>query len=189
MEIYGYVTIAHGTYDEWRSAVIGNKYDVDGFPSVQPFQCWDLVAEFWNNIGFPQNYPLTGPNQSAYECWSVNRDNNISYDGNTYFDLIEDYHNIKRGDVVVFDSNVGAGTGHIGFADQDYTSGALLIDILGENETLLDPSVQVVGYSLANFLGAFRYKGWQVHPHINRQKHKFPWYLYTNRRNSNYLTF
>lgn len=27
----GYVTIPHGTYNEWKNAVNGNGYDADGF--------------------------------------------------------------------------------------------------------------------------------------------------------------
>ena len=71
----GYVVLPTNTYLAWKTAVAGNGYNADGFYGDQ---CWDLTAEFWYNVGFPTGYPLTGPNHYASECWTVNKNNNIS---------------------------------------------------------------------------------------------------------------
>ena len=79
----GYVTLPTNTYLAWKSAVNGNGYDADGSYGCQ---CWDLCAEFWYNVGFPQGYPRTGANHYASECWNVSREINAG----DKFDLIYD---------------------------------------------------------------------------------------------------
>lgn len=188
----GYVLIPHNTYLAWKNAVAGNGYDADGYHGDQ---CWDLCAEFWWNAGFPQGYPLTGPNHSAYECWTVNRNNNISYNGNTYFELITDLNRVKQGDVVVFNGTAGNPAGHIGFADEDYNPNkGGYIAILGQNQGsggTPPPESHPAGGTTANvkdlyvatdFLGAFRYIPWEqpVPPILIRRK-RFPWVLYARK--------
>lgn len=180
----GYIDLPTSTYDAWKSAVAGNGYDADGYYGDQ---CWDLCAEFWWNVGFPQGYPLTGPEHSAKECWSVNRNNNVSYGGTTYFDLIYNLSDVKRGDVIVWDGSIGYSTGHIGFADEDY-NGRGSIAVLGQNQGsggTPPPISHPNGGTTANvktlgtigFLGAFRYKGWQTPPTPGTSKKHFPWVL------------
>lgn len=187
----GYVELPTNTYDAWKSAVNGNGYDADGYYGCQ---CWDLCAEFWWNVGFPQGYPLTGPEHSAKECWSVNRDNNIGYGDTTYFDLIYNLSDVKRGDVIVWDGSTGYPTGHIGFADEDY-DGSGTIAVLGQNQgtggtptPVVDPeggtTANVKRLSTNNFLGAFRYKEWEDTPPTptHRPTH-FKWVLYLRELN------
>ena len=185
----GYVTLPINTYLAWKTAVSGNGYDAD---NQYGDQCWDLTAEFWYNVGFPAGYPLTGPNHSAYECWSVNKDNNISYNGVTYFDLIYNLNDVKQGDVIVWNGDANFTTGHIGFADEDY-DGSGYIAVLGQNQgsggtppPISNPSggttANVKKLSTNNFLGAFRYKDWQPSPQpVTISSHKFPWVLYAKR--------
>ena len=182
--VNGYVDLPIGSYDEWKNAVAGNGYNADGYYGDQ---CWDLTAEFWYNVGFPTGYPLTGPNQSASECWTVNRNNNTSYNGTQYFELIENLSDIKKGDVVVFDGIPG----HIGFADEDYTTGT--IKILGQNQGSLGiptpipnpeggTTATVTPLSAIGVLGAFRYKGWQpIPPTPTKKKGNFKWVLYARK--------
>ena len=189
--ISGYVVLPTNTYLAWKNAVAGNGYDADGSYGDQ---CWDLCAEFWHNVGFPAGYPLTGPNHYASECWSVNRDNNISYNGTTYFDLIYNIADVKQGDVVVWNGTTDYPTGHMGFADEDYNGGAT-INILGQNQGSggVPPAVpnpaggttaNVQALSVNNFLGAFRYKNWhQPVPPVRRRKNHFPWVLYIQKLN------
>ncbi len=39
------------SYDEFRSTVIGKEFDVDGYPTGQPYQCYDGAAVLWQIIG------------------------------------------------------------------------------------------------------------------------------------------
>lgn len=189
--ITGYVTIPVTSYSAWKNAVAGNGYDADGYYGDQ---CWDLTAEFWFNVGFPRGYPLTGPNQAASECWTVNKYNNISYNGTTYFDLIENKDDIKQGDVVVFSGIPG----HIGFADADYDGGSR-IQILGQNQgsTGVPPPIPnpaggttatVSSLNANEIIGAFRYREWgggPTPPTPTRKRGKFPWVLYARKLRAN----
>jgi hypothetical protein len=188
----GYVVLPTNTYLAWKTAVAGNGYDADGSYGDQ---CWDLTAEFWHNVGFPTGYPLTGPNHYAYECWTVNKDNNISYNSTTYFELITSLDQVKQGDVVVFNGTSGNPAGHIGFADENYNPNkGGYIAILGQNQgSGGTPPAQVnpAGGTTANvkdlyvatdFLGAFRYIPWQQPtPPIVLRRGRFPWVLYARR--------
>ena len=188
----GYVVLPTNTYLAWKTAVAGNGYDAD---LSYGDQCWDLTAEFWHNVGFPTGYPLTGPNHYAYECWTVNRNNNISYNGTTYFELITSLDQVKQGDVVVFNGTSGNPAGHIGFADENYNPNkGGYIAILGQNQGsggTPAPVINPAGGTTANvkdlyvatdFLGAFRYIPWQQPtPPIVLRRGKFPWVLYARR--------
>lgn len=179
----GYTTIPHSTYDEWRNATMGRSFDTD-----QSFgcQCWDYASELWYNVGFGTGWPHTGPNLAAYECWTVSRYQNAGND----FDLIELLAIVKKGDVVVLNQGrfPGDTVGHIAFADEDY-DGSGQMWLVGQNQ--VNPSATVgspvarTRMSVTAFLGAFRYKAWAqpVPPTPTAKKHKFPWYLYTNRLN------
>ena len=188
----GYVVLPTNTYLAWKTAVAGNGYDADGSYGDQ---CWDLTAEFWHNVGFPTGYPLTGPNHYAYECWTVNRNNNIYYNGTTYFELITSLDQVKQGDVVVFNGTSGNPAGHIGFADENYDPNKNgYIAILGQNQGSGGTPVPVINpaggttanvkdlYVATDFLGAFRYIPWQQPtPPIVLRRGKFPWVLYARR--------
>lgn len=168
----GYVTIATSSYDTWRAATLGNQYDVDGYPTAQPYQCWDYTAEFWWNLGFPQGYPTLAGTHSAYGAW----DDRVVNAGDK-FDLIYFKNQIKRGDVIVYDQFPGNEFGHIGFADEDY-NGTNNIQLLSQNND--HNYVTVHNYDLSHFRGAFRYIGWESGP-IDRTKHRFPWVLYAKK--------
>lgn len=193
----GYVVLPTNTYLAWKNAVAGNGYDADGSYGDQ---CWDLCAEFWHNIGFPTGYPLTGPNHSAYECWTVNRNNNVSYNGTQYFDLIANLSDVKQGDVVVYNGTTSNPAGHIGFADEDYNpSKGGYLAILGQNQgtggippAQSNPAGGTTAnvkdlYTASDFLGAFRYKEWHTTPPTPPpQRENFKWALYARKlRNRN----
>lgn len=187
----GYVTIPTGTYDAWKNATLGNGYDADGYYGCQ---CWDLAAEFWWNIGFPQGYPHAGGTEYAYMVWD-DRNNNISYNGTTYFDLVYNASDIRRGDIIVFSPTSANPAGHIGFADINYNSWTpdpsqpYEFPIISENNGgTPDPAggsyVNLHGYDIRLFRGAFRYKEWEETPPTptSRNNH-FPWVLYARRLN------
>lgn len=187
----GYISLPTQSYDAWKLAVAGNGYNAD---NAYGDQCWDLTAEFWWNIGFPQGYPHTGPNHSAYECWSVNKDANKAYNGTTYFDLVYNFSDVKKGDVIVYNATVDNPAGHIGFADEDY-NGTSYIHLLGQNQGSVGtptpiPNPQggttatVSNLLTANdFLGAFRYLNWipTPPPTPTQRKSNFKWVLYARK--------
>ena len=187
----GYVSVAHSTYDEWRNATNGNGYDADG---VYGCQCMDLAMIFWYNVGFPQGWPMTSTG-NADGVWTA-RNFNVAYGGTTYFDLIPNLNDVKRGDVLCY--NISP-YGHIGFADEDYATwhashpSSYEFPILSENNGgTPDPAggawTNIHGYDTRYFVGAFRYKAWEVipPPPPTETKHKFPWFIYTTKwRNKN----
>ena len=191
---YGYVTLPTDSYDIWKNAVNGNGYDFD---STYGCQCYDLAVEFWWNIGFPQGYPVSYTG-NAYDIWTY-REQNASYNGTTYFDLITDPTKIQRGDIIVFDQFSGNPYGHVGFADVNYSDGGWTypeLPILSQNNGgTPDPSggayTNVHGYNIGLFLGAFRYRAWHTTPPTpvvttKREAKRFPWVLYANKLRNKY---
>lgn len=186
----GYQLIPINTYLAWKNSVVGNGYDADGSYGDQ---CWDLAAEFWYNIGFPQGFPQTGTNHYAYECWSESRYNNISYNDKTYFQLINNLSDVQQGDVVVLNGTADNPAGHIGFADTDY-DGSGYLNVLGQNQGTggtPPPVINPAGGTTANvnrlgmndFLGAFRYIAWHspTPPSPSLKNSKFKWVLYAKK--------
>ena len=186
----GYVDVPHDSYAEWKAATNGNGYDIDGYYGCQ---CWDFASLFWRNLGFPAGYPII-TSSSAYTMWE-NRLANQILNGTIIFDLITNINDIKQGDVIVFNYNSSNPYGHVGFADVDYASWTpdplqpFEFPILSENNGgTPDPSggayVNVHGYDLRLFLGAFRYKGWETSPITLRKQisqSKFPWAIYARK--------
>lgn len=185
----GYVDVPHDTYSVWKLNTLGNGYDVDGSYGCQ---CWDFASLFWRNVGFPAGYPhITA--SSAYTMWEL-RDQNISYNGTQYFDLIYNLSDVKQGDILVYNYNSVNPYGHVGFADEDYATwhannpSSYEFPILSENNGgTPDPSggayVNVHGYDTRLFLGAFRYRAWQqpVPPTPTIGRSKFPFVLYARK--------
>lgn len=184
----GYVTLPVDSYANWKNATNGNGFNFD---NQYGCQCYDLAVEFWWNVGFPAGYPII-TNSSAYTMWE-NRIANASYNGVTYFDLITSVNDIKVGDIVVFDGFAGNPYGHVGFADVNYTDDGWTypeLPILSEsNGGTPDPQggayTNVHGYDITLFLGAFRYKAWEVTPPtpVSRkvQKKPFNWAIYARK--------
>lgn len=179
----GYVTLPTDSYASWKATVNGNGYDVD---STYGCQCWDLAAEFWWNVGFPQGYPTLAGTHSAYGVWD-DRETNAG----DKFDLIYNASDLQRGDVIVFNYYASNPYGHIGFADEDY-NGTNTILILSENNGgIPDPDggayTNVNTYSLTHFRGAFRYKAWHTTPPTpptpTDARKRFPWVLYARKLN------
>lgn len=191
---WGYVTVGHSTYLEWKTETLNNGYDVD---STYGCQCWDFASLFWYNVGFPQGYPLI-TSSSAYTMWNL-REQNKAYNGTEYFDLIYNLDEVKQGDIIVYNYFSGNPYGHVGFADEDYATwhannpSSYEFPILSENnQGYPDPAggayVNVHGYDTRLFLGAFRYKGWIQPTPVTPTKitrKRFPWVLYARKlRNS-----
>ena len=191
MTIYkGYVTVSHSTYDEWKNNTNGNGYNVDYSYGCQ---CWDFASLFWYNVGFPTGYPHI-TQSSAYTMWNL-REQNVAYNGTTYFDLVYNLSDVKKGDIIVYNYFSANPYGHVGFADEDYATwhanhpNSYEFPILSENNGgTPDPEggacVNVHGYDTRLFLGAFRYKAWESTPPTppsSQGRGKFKWVLYARK--------
>lgn len=184
------VQVDISSYENFKSATMGNGYDIDG---SYGFQCWDYGALLWGNIGryghsgVPYAYPYlsTGGTGYAYGIWLARTEN-----ATDQFDLIFNLSDVKAGDLVILDKGrfTGDVSGHDGFADESY-DGSGYMWLVGQNQE--NPSA-TVGHvvtrdrmSVAKFLGAFRFKQWITPPPppppVQRKKSKFPWVLYANK--------
>jgi len=171
----GYISVPHGSYDEWRNATIGNMYDVDGWYSGQ---CWDYCALCYYQYGLTL-YTKPGGGV-ARECWTVSRAANSKLP----FQSIDGVQNIKRGDILVFG---GGYAGHICFADEDY-NGTNRLNCLGQNQGT-DGSggpVNVWNIGLSDFLGIFRNTEWDgstpPSPDLGYNKNKYNFVLFNRRK-------
>ena len=133
-QVNGRVKLAQGdydTYDNWRSYALSHGINFDGWYGNQ---CWDLPALLWWQYGLNL---ITNPagNGHAYQCWTVSRNTNAKGP----FIAIDGVENIKRGDCLVFNKSSFSSSGHICFADTDYSAryyrnGVWRINCLGQNQ-------------------------------------------------------
>lgn len=170
---YGYVDVPHGNFDEWRSATIGNMYDLDGWFSGQ---CWDYCALCYAQYGLRL---YTGSPGVAKNCWLQSRALNTR----NPFIAVEGKQNIKRGDIIVFD---GGWAGHICFADEDY-NGSNRLNCLGQNQGTNGSGgpVNVMSLNLSQFLGIFRNTEWDGSSPTQESgynKHRYNFVLFNRRK-------
>lgn len=183
------IVVPHATYAEFRAAVLGNGYDLDGYYG---YQCWDGVQLLYQQPDIGQNL-LTSrafiPTDPGYAktCWTYLPARNANASG--HFFAVYNVNEIKRGDIIVFDTLATwyGTTGHIAFADEDY-NGTDRIDLLGQNQgagsnpTTGKPFNIWRGMLGPAFLGIFRYDVWDSTPPTpptptttKWKKEKFPW--------------
>lgn len=169
-----YVYVPHDTYQEFRDATLGNGYNVD---NTYGNQCWDFCALLYWQYGLTLITKAGGG--TAADCWNVSRAANSV----PPFISLEGKENIKRGDILVWNSNAFSTTGHIAFADEDYRGNE--INCLGQNQgqgSLAGSNITEI--SLNNFLGIFRNTNWQVKPKPTKNKKRFPFVLYSHKKRS-----
>ena len=177
-------SVPHSTYEEFRNAVNGRGFDLDNFGG---FQCWDGVDLLYQQSDVGQ-YLYTARNVgqgegTAKSCWLNETARRLN--GSGHFSIITDKTQIKRGDIIVFNTYQGwyGSAGHIAFADEDY-NGTEYIDTLGQNQGAGANPDTGTPFNIRNnllgsaFLGVFRYDGWQqpVPPTpTSRKKRHFPY--------------
>ena len=169
-QYYGYVSVPHGTYDEFRNATIGNGYDVD---YSWGNQCWDYVALLYHQYNLILVTKAGGG--TAKDCWIVSRNANST----PPFESITGKENIKRGDVLVFDGTPSNTAGHISIADEDY-NGTNTIRVAQQNGITPNAPAAIATNNLNEFLGIFRNTNWTDSPEPTpetkrNKKDKFPW--------------
>ena len=161
----GYVSVPHNTYDAFRAATLGNGYDVD---NQYGNQCWDFCALLYWQYGLTL-ITIPGGNGTAQDCWLVSRAANSV----PPFISVYTKQEIRRGDIVVFGTTYGSGTGHIAFADEDY-NGTDSLKCLGQNQGQGSSAPSnIATLNLSGFLGVFRNTLWNGAAGSKRRK--FPW--------------
>ena len=179
--------VPHATYQEFRDAVIGHGYDIDGYFG---YQCWDGVDLLYEQSDIGQ-YLYTGNRWGgsgvAKECWTYPQARALN--GSGHFTAFTGSVNIKRGDILVLNTYSGwyGSAGHIAFADEDY-NGTEYINMLGQNQGPNANPTTGVPFNIRNnflgtaFLGGFRYDRWESTPPTPIQtEHRFPWVLYARK--------
>lgn len=179
---YGYIPIAHDTYENFKSATQGNIYYLD---STKPY-CWNFITELWYNVGFPQGYPLMSVSDYPAEIWIIYKEANASYNGTTYFDLVYTKEQIKKGDVIVVSGLNNYSD--IAIANEDYNSShPYYISVLIAGYQGVTRVSVVNNFSIQYFLGAFRYVEWNSTPPTpptpSLKRSHFNWVLFNKRRN------
>lgn len=129
---------------------IGTWIDVDGKWGAQ---CYDYANAFW----YGQVNRGVVSNDNAKGIWNLKTQN-----AGSEFDLIGTWANLRPGDVIIWGGN---GVGHVAMA-MTYPSGNNII-VWGQNQGAGHNYVTGLPVSKrnadsSNFLGAFRYKGWDV---------------------------
>ena len=128
----------------------GTAIDVDG---IYGAQCVDYANALW--LG-QVNRAIQSGDGTARGIWTISRTVNAGSE----FDLITDFSQLRKGDVVVW----GNGTyGHIAVAAGAPSNGQ--IEVWGQNQGGIPwysggAAVNLVTFSSAGFLGAFRYRNW-----------------------------
>lgn len=152
----GYIAVPHGSYDQWRSATIGNMYDVDGAWSGQ---CWDFCALLYWQYG-RQLVTKAGGGYAA-DCWNVSR----AVNSQSPFISLTGVENIKRGDILVYDFCPAFPYSHICFADEDYHGGNAIY-CFGQNQEGggYGYKATVNRFTTTGLLGIFRNTNWQGSP-------------------------
>lgn len=172
----GYRIVPHNTYQQWRDTTLGNGYNVD---YAYGNQCWDLPALLYFQYGLTL-VTRPGGNGTAADCWNISRRTNSQ----SPFISLTGKENIRRGDILVWNSNQFSTTGHIAFADENY-NGTNNINCLGQNQGQgTSGGANIVTLNFNNFLGIFRNTRWDSTPPTpptpptpteTTKKRKYPW--------------
>lgn len=179
--------VAHDSFANFRLAVLGNSYDMDGSYGAQ---CWDGVDLLYDQYGeFLYTARSFGGTSDAYTCWT-NEQARAANTTTHFTPQVTNIEDVKQGDVVVFNpyGSVIGSTGHIAFAAEDYRGDGTLL-ILGQNQ--YPSSSPTTGgpfnewrctvASLA-FIGGWKVAEWQhPGPTPTTSRKKFPWVLFANK--------
>ena len=170
----GYRYVPHGSYNAWRAAVLGNGYNVD---YSYGNQCWDLVALLYWQYGLTL-ITRPGGNGTAEDCWYRSRQANSK----PPFISLTGKENIRRGDILVWSAgNMQNATGHIAFADMNYSqrNSRGQIQCLGQGQGSSVTNIVWIG---TNIIGIFRNTKWDSTPSPDPtptpttiKRDNFPW--------------
>ena len=139
-------SVPFGTYDEFRNAVLGHSYDIDGAYGAQ---CWDGVALLYEQVGRNFSTGGTGAAKGTF----------IPANGGGEFQLIP-ADQAQRGDIIVFSVGI---YGHVGFLDGNWGP---QIRVLGQNQNGdgNGSPFSIVSMSSRTAIGAIRFNPWHIAP-------------------------
>lgn len=136
---------------QFIDATLNKSYDMDGYYGPT---CWDYGDFFWlQQVG---RMLSTGNTGCARGCWTV--DSARKANAGSQFDLVTNKNNLKVGDWVIL--NTGP-YGHVGIVSAIIQRGQT-VQVQSQNQGIFTQKVTRVNFSLASFLGGFRYKAWST---------------------------
>lgn len=137
----------------FMGATINKSYDMDGMYGKT---CWDYADYFWlNQVGRALD---TGGTGQARGCWTVAAARKRNAGSN--FDLITNKNDLREGDWIITN---GGKYGHVGIVKEIVKKG-VTVKLQGQNQGTFKTKVTVINFGVGDFLGAFRYKGWDESP-------------------------
>lgn len=148
-----------------KDTTLGQCINVDNYAGSQ---CWDLSAAVSENMaGRRLTTCGTGAAKGMMNCWESNAGSD--------FDVIWDATALQAGDIVVFG---GGQYGHTGIALGSYNNG--YIALLGTNQGGQGcpgggSSANIINISTKNFLGAYRWKEYEVKPEPEKKRNCQEW--------------
>ena len=177
----GLVTVDISSYANFRAAVLGNGYNVDG---VYGEQCVDMAKLLAGNAGRPFPYWKSDPDGYAYEGWTV--ESNRTYNAADYFTLVYNKADVRTGDLVVLRNTTSNPYGHIAFANSDWDNLTTTAELLGQNQVnpnnITGHENTLTNVNVTTFIGAFRFTAWHTTPPTpptpTDARKRFPWVLY-----------
>ena len=190
------VYVPHLTYQQFRQAVLGRRYDLDG---VAGAQCYDGAYLLYQqpDIGqflYTQRAFDTSLKGYVKTCWTDTRARSRNASG--VFVAVSRLQDVKKGDVLVLNTypNWYGTTGHICYADEDY-NGSDYMNILGQNQGMGSNPYTGTPFNIQRsyignaFLGAFRYTAWASAPSPEPEPEPEPSTSVYNRSRYNFVLF
>lgn len=132
---------------KWISSHFGKGYDVDGY---YKYQCWDLFAQFCNEVG----YPLFNCTTTGYvrDLWDNRKTSGIL----NYFNVCSKKR-LQKGDWIIWtESPYGTGNSHIAMF-VEYKGNK--VKVLGQNQTA-DQKASYATLTTNGIGGCLRPKCW-----------------------------
>lgn len=163
------MNIDYSSFDSFVNSTYGR--------TIGEGECWDYINLIWSYLGnkywtYPPSDP-TATNHGVKWGWL----DNDARSANTISGIIQipNLSDVERGDIVV----ISSGTyGHAGFAYAPASNNQLQM----YSQNWQSNYVTLDNISMATFVGAFRYTGWQpTPPPPTYTKSHFKWILYARK--------
>jgi hypothetical protein len=145
------------SFDTFFDSVNGKAYNLND-ENPNGAQCWAGILLLYRHLGQKLS---SGGSENAKDGWldkQARRQN-----GSKNFTKIAKIKDVIRGDVVFFDDGKA---GHVAYVCGTYDQESMSIEILGQNQGIPSDTkgspFSVVKYSVNGFLGAYRFKGWNI---------------------------
>ena len=137
--------LAKASPEKFYERYIGKSVDVDGYPLSQPYQCYDLWAQFVMDEYGTESPIVIGPSGCAEDIW-------YNFDGLGLDKFFKKVRGRPRdGDWVIYDWSENSSYSHVGMFREDNGDGTITIlhqNYLGQPEVTQDRMTTnyIVGY-------------------------------------------